>query len=543
MNDKVIIDFTSKITPVKPINDQMTLCKCYILAVGENRNKSNISKSAVDKALPTIYNIPIVGHLYVDDDNETRMGGHDRILEKDTDGKYKFKVLTVPFGVVPQQDDIHFEEVEEKNGDKKEYLVGDIILWTGRYPELLNAKYSDETYFNQSMEILPTETRKEKGITYIDEFQFSALCMLGKSDDKSKNVEPCFESARIEPYEFSAEWTKLFGEFKDELAKCYQLHNDTEGGKEELELEEHLNTNVPEENPATEEVSFESTEEPQDDKTTTQEDVEAVFENVPTDETSVVEVVENAEPAQEEAIFQEEVTNEPTDAPVVEEEMNVQDEEPIKFTSSSEMFTKQLTLGELMRGIDAEVHKLSIWDTEQYACYRLVDADFEHAYVEYCVCNGEEERRGFEKMPYSVDESGNITLHTEKAVEVRQVWLTAEEEELIKAKDEEFEALKTYKAERVEQDRREAFAAVLNKFIDLADIEEFQKLSSEALSFSNTQELEDRCYAIRGKYMVKQKTKPISSTRIPVGFGNNQLGETDALNQFYATYLVKAKNK
>ena len=223
MHERLTIGFTSKLVPVKPINEQMTLCKCYVMSIGKNRNKSNITKEAAEAALPTLFNIPVVGHLYVDDDNVCRMGGHDMALERDSEGKYKFRMLTVPYGTVPQQDNVHYEEVTESNGEVRQYQVADIILWTGRYPELLEAKYSDGIYFAQSMEIVPMKTSKSDGYTNIEKFQYSALCLLGKSDEASKNVEPCFESARVEPYEFSVteEWIKLFGEFKAELTKSF----------------------------------------------------------------------------------------------------------------------------------------------------------------------------------------------------------------------------------------------------------------------------------------------------------------------------------
>lgn len=41
-----------KIKPVKPINEQFTLCKCFVMAIGKNVNKTIISKESVDDALP-----------------------------------------------------------------------------------------------------------------------------------------------------------------------------------------------------------------------------------------------------------------------------------------------------------------------------------------------------------------------------------------------------------------------------------------------------------------------------------------------------------
>ena len=62
----IAITFKAKIKPVKPINEQFTLCKCFVMAIGKNVNKTIISKESVDDALPTLFNIPVVGHLYID---------------------------------------------------------------------------------------------------------------------------------------------------------------------------------------------------------------------------------------------------------------------------------------------------------------------------------------------------------------------------------------------------------------------------------------------------------------------------------------------
>lgn len=222
MQDRLGVGFVGKITPIKPINEQFTLCKCYVMAVGKNRNRSIISKETVNDALPSLFNIPVVGHLFVDENNQLRMGGHDISLEKDENNNYKFKVLTVPYGVVPQQDGVYFEDVEEDDGNVNSYLVADIILWTGRYPELLDAKYDEETFFAQSMEIIPFDVEGEEEFTKINKFQFSALCLLGKSDNIDENVEPCFKEAKVQPYDFSTteEWNRLFTEFKEQLTKC-----------------------------------------------------------------------------------------------------------------------------------------------------------------------------------------------------------------------------------------------------------------------------------------------------------------------------------
>ena len=539
MENKAKIDFTSKITPVKPINDQMTLCKCYIMAVGENRNRSNISKEAVDNALPTIYNIPIVGHLFVDDDNETRMGGHDRALEKDANGKYVFKVLTVPFGVVPQQNDIHYEEVKEQDGTTNTYLVGDIILWTGRYPEILDAKYDDSIYFNQSMEILPIDSNKKDGITYIDAFQFSALCLLGKSDDKGKNVEPCFKSARVEPYSFSGEWTKLFAEFKEELAKCYQEQNIEKGGNKALTIED-VKT-IMSEFGVTEdaEIPFEITDD------MTEDAVRERLAEIYTEQVSTAKEEENVDEQSLDNPDSKEVNSEDSTSDFetsADEETETVKEESAKtelFKSDSEMFAKEMTNNEIREALFSEVSKLCVWTESDCVSYCLVDFDSRFAYVRYYICGESvDERSGYERIPYSTEE-GKTILKTAESKEVRLCWLTKEDEDALDAKNDELNALRKYKEDRLADDKQKAYGAILSEFTDLAEDDEFKQIASSAMTFESAEALKEKCYAIRGKKVVKTKDRPLSTRRFPVGFGAEET-ESDK-DAFYGKYVKKSK--
>ena len=69
--------FQTKITPIKPLNEEFTLAQCRVMALGKNRNFSHFSKEAVDEALPTLANIPVIAHVFADDEGKLRIGGHD----------------------------------------------------------------------------------------------------------------------------------------------------------------------------------------------------------------------------------------------------------------------------------------------------------------------------------------------------------------------------------------------------------------------------------------------------------------------------------
>lgn len=522
MDEKMVIGFTGKVVPEKPVNDQMTLCKCYVMALGKNQNKTNISKEASDNALPSLFNIPVVGHMYVDKDNTCRMGGHDMALEKDEDGNYRFKVLTVPYGVVPQQDNVHYEEVEENDGTKKTYLVADVILWTGRYPDLLSAKYSEDIYFAQSMEINPSKTSKEDGFLNVEEYQYSALCLLGKSDDASKNIEPCFEQARVEPYDYSAteEWTKLFGEFKEELAKCYEKQGIEKGGEKALNTEMIANILAEFELSEITQLSFEITEDMTEEmlRNKLQE-----YVAVASDETNVDTAIENAESKEQVEFVAEDATA------TNENESNV---EPLKFSI-------ELTCEEKRKILCGLLNKACIWNETEYISYYLIDFDSEFVYCEYRHCGNDiAEVKCMLRIPYA--ESGEaLALNLTESERVRLVWLTKADEDKLANDKQQLAELTEYKKTRVEEDRRKEFALVIDEFKDLGDIEDYKEVVKNAMCFESSDALREKLYALRGKYLKPAGKKPITQIRIPVGFAANKTNSE--LDEFMSKYLPSKK--
>ena len=240
------LDFTSKLSDFEIVNQEFIRCKCYMLATGDNVNGSDITLDAVKKAMARgeFYNKPIVAHLYQDpeDNNKWRVGGHDSkwII---TDTSFEIVNECIPFGTIPESSNLQLEEVLESDGETiNTYLTCQIILWTGRF-NIMDAAYSDDIYFNQSCELSVNEYHwKDNDILAIDDFTFSALCLLNKSDDKSKNVRPCFPSCRVEKmkaFSFNADKFKQNFEVMLERLQQYETennsvqHNNLEPNKEE----------------------------------------------------------------------------------------------------------------------------------------------------------------------------------------------------------------------------------------------------------------------------------------------------------------------
>ena len=129
------VQFFTKFEVIKPLNQDFTLCKCRVMALGKNRNYSHFSKESVDEALPTLANIPVVAHVYADSEGRLRLGGHDCELVSE-DGTYKFKPTTIPWGVVPESHNAHYEEVVDDP-----YLIKDTYKRIQMSPWFVHATY------------------------------------------------------------------------------------------------------------------------------------------------------------------------------------------------------------------------------------------------------------------------------------------------------------------------------------------------------------------------------------------------------------------
>lgn len=320
-NKYTSIAFKAKVKPIKNINPEFDLVKIYVQGIGKNRNGSYMSKENIIKYRNTLNYCPVVGHLfeYVDENGEKNlaMGGHDWAITEN----WEFKDLTVPYGVIIN-DSFDFEMVDEY-GAEVEYMTAQAYLWTGRYPELKDAIYADDFWFNQSMEINVEQYRpleEDSNYTELLEWTYSACCLLGKADDKDSpaHTEPCFISARVVPVEFSkSEFAEAMDEMREKLEFCFQnqpstkevdIDNDNGGSAMTKDFE----TEVVE--PVTEPEVEGAVEEPTVEEPTVEE---ATVEE-PVVEEPVVEPTDPVDPDVEPTVDPEPVIEDSTEEPVVE---------------------------------------------------------------------------------------------------------------------------------------------------------------------------------------------------------------------------------
>ena len=214
------------------INPLMSSCEIKVLYIGENRNKSYISKEAAIEISKTLRGAPIVGYFKKIKD-DFRDHGNRLVIEEN---QVKKECLTVPYGFVSPNADVWFQKFTEiddfGNEIEREYLMTTGFLWTGQFEEA--KKVFEEDGRPQSME-LDEETLDGKwaenyktGIEYfiINDAVISKLCILGK------DVEPCFEGANIKAPEISSSFSLGEDFVKSFVNMVKELKFALEGGQE-----------------------------------------------------------------------------------------------------------------------------------------------------------------------------------------------------------------------------------------------------------------------------------------------------------------------
>lgn len=232
-NQLMTLSFTSTLTDLCEVNSSFDSGILRICYTGKNRNGSYISDETLLKALPTIYNCPVVCN-YKRDTNE--FGGHDMEVVADSDGGLRLVNLTEPIGVIPESAKTWTAEFEEEDGTIHNYLYAEVLLWKRQEAY---RKIKEDGVSAHSMEIKIKSGKKKDDYFEIEDFEFNAFCIIG--------VAPCFEGSALEVFNletFKQKMSEMMCDYKDtfnlvatsnEDNNKFTQNNLTEGGKAKLE--------------------------------------------------------------------------------------------------------------------------------------------------------------------------------------------------------------------------------------------------------------------------------------------------------------------
>lgn len=206
------------------ISDDSNLMKVELLVVcnGDNPNKTKFSLNAIDKAIPTIKNIPILAYILEDEGDFDEHNMDYEIITTEDGCEIKKRYQEVPIGVIPENCQ---PEYIDMNGRK--YLKVQGYIWkcySNGGAEII----SNSEYKNVSMEIKVNEGMYDEndGLYDITDFNFLGITCLGS------HIRPGIPDARI--YQYSSQCKTMLEDIYKEI---YSLE---ERGKEELNMDEQV---------------------------------------------------------------------------------------------------------------------------------------------------------------------------------------------------------------------------------------------------------------------------------------------------------------
>lgn len=453
---------------IREVNTSFAKGSLKVLYLGKNRNGSYFSKEAVERALPSLHNVPIVCHW---DREAGEIGGHDVELVVDDDGKMSLLNLTEPCGVVPDHARFGFMTDTDEEGNEHEYLVIDgVLLWKRQdvYKHIVNDLQGKVKH---SMEITVFDgADNADGYYDIKNFEFTALCLL-------ENCNPCFQGSELEVYSannFKSKMEQMMAELKE-----YYCSVDTLDGVDNINNDESL-----------------------------MEGGEKVLEN---NVETVDETIESFA-ANEEEVPEETIEEESTD---------------VAETTNEEFALTSGVLDELLRELSAETITLSWGETVRYW---YVDSDLE-AHEAYCVdandwllygfsysIDGDaviidwdsKKRMKYAIVPFDEGEQASPLKEVFSAIDARMSECANWESKYHEASDHistmeaEMDELRQFKADVLAARVREQCDAVFARFADLNGIDAFEELRNNCANY-DVETLEEKCYAIRGRNMTPAK--------------------------------------
>lgn len=230
--------FTYSKTEDNELNMYCPIRLCHTLS---NVNKSHISNKTMKDAIPTAYNMPILGYIYKDDNDEYQFAGHEFFMNEDNELVYEEQ----PCGVIPESADL---KLVDYDGDEKSYLEGIGIIWRtySKASEIIER----EKELSVSVELMVDELSfdaKNKELV-IEKFRFSGVTILGKDRYTGEEIKPGMVNSEISISDFSETNNSIFSQNERVIKLLSELNekldglnidnqNSKEGGNEPLKKE------------------------------------------------------------------------------------------------------------------------------------------------------------------------------------------------------------------------------------------------------------------------------------------------------------------
>lgn len=157
-----------------------------VMHTGANLNKTSFTKDAINKAVPTICNTPILGYVVDELDEEDKdFKGHEHEL-RITDKDVKYVYAGQAYGVIPESCNPRWIVKDDGTGIEREYLRVDGLIWT-KFSDPVDIFTRDGTK-NHSVELtdMACGPADKNGNVPVRSFKFDGCCILSTTDPSIK---------------------------------------------------------------------------------------------------------------------------------------------------------------------------------------------------------------------------------------------------------------------------------------------------------------------------------------------------------------------
>lgn len=338
--------------------------KIWLLHLGKNRHGTYFTRDAVERAIPSLADTPILAFLEENKDGELDFSNHrlETVLE---DGKIKNKYLGQAIGTIPSNNDAKFEQKVDEDGIERTYLTVKGLIWT-KWDDPVNI-INKLNSVNQSMELAPNPrvVEREDGNYYYEEFKFFGACALGV------DVRPAMSGANIETL-FTDDIATVISQKMQEFHTYFEKEDDSVVKEKTKEEEVKV--------PAEETKEVEDTKEVEE--VTETEEVEETTEVTETETKQEEEFVDTKET--EETETKEEETEETTevDETVEDTKEEVETEEAVVDEEKEQLFAENKSLKEEIQALREYKHNREVEDLKVKFTGKLADEQLEKVFTE-----------------------------------------------------------------------------------------------------------------------------------------------------------------
>lgn len=513
-----------------------------VMHTGANLNKTSFTKDVINKAVPTIANMPILGYVVNElDDEDKDFKGHEHELRiTDTDVKYLYAGQA--YGVIPESCNPRWVIKDDGTGTEREYLRVDGLIWT-KFGDPVDIFTRDVTK-NHSVELtdMAYEAKRDDGITPVSSFRFDGCCILSTTDPK---IQPAMTgscvTANFSVDDITSQIRERLYEYQS-LQQNYSAKNENPSDEEKGDIPP-MNEN--EKNPAvTENAVAEGAVENSEVETTT-------AENAATETESEAVSTENA-------ASEKSAENVTTETPA-ENAAPVEEGEP---AASSEFTLTANQLRDEVYNALLEIQVPSRWDPEcMIPKYWLTDIQgnevivtdsgtYQLMGIPYSM-NGDNVVLEYEnikrkKVIYEDWDNGDVmpglitmfSALTDKLVELSDSFTKATNEvSEIKPKLEAYQQAEAEAVAAAEKAKRDELFSIMDEKLG-ANAEYTALKENTEITYA---ELETKCYALVGRQSAEFSYVPTTNNKgtVRFGVGGTQNGSDAAYGGLMEHYLGK----